>query len=241
MLDPQRQNWTASTGPSPSLRTTIAGEGTARPGPRAAKCWRPWAPAEALTSCAGTWCCTTRSSPATNRPRSTACRRCTRPNSGATIAHLEGAGAVGTGQAALVRIGIVAMGISAVVIVLALLQRRRKSGNCSGPGWKLQDTENQRLQEQLDHKRRELTEGPAPGPEEQTVSGVWSRTSNSCATVAKVPEWRSSPASIRFDQQIDQNWDQFNPGLHRTRRDFFRQLTDQHPDLTGTNCGSWPC
>lgn len=150
----------------------------------------------------------------------------------ATITHLEEQARLEQDKRRWLRIGIVAMGISAVVIVLALLQRRRKERQLLRARLELQDTENQRLQEQLDHKRRELTEKALHLAQknellrslEQDIEQL--RNSGEGAGVAQLA------GKIRFDQQIDQNWDQFTLAFTETRRDFFRQLTDQHPDLT---------
>jgi len=37
---------------------------------------------------------------------------------------------------------------------------------------------------------------------------------------------------IKFDEQIDQNWEQFTKAFKETKKGFFKTLTTRHPEVT---------
>ncbi len=149
-----------------------------------------------------------------------------------TIAHLKEQALLEQARKRWLWVGIAAIGLAAFVVVMANLQRLRKDRQLHQAQLRMQELENTRLQEQLDHKRRELTEKALHlAQKNELLRGLeldieQLRDGRTDANVAALA------GKLRFDQQIDQNWEQFTLAFTETRGDFFKQLTARHPDLT---------
>ena len=150
----------------------------------------------------------------------------------ATIAHLTAQAALDEARRRWLLIGLIAIGVAAVTIVLALVQRRRRERELLHAQVRLRDAENQRLQDQLDHKRRELTDKALHLAQKNELLRALEQELSGLRDNASDKDLAGIASRLRFDQQIDQNWEQFTLAFTETRGDFFKQLAQRHPDLT---------
>ncbi len=149
----------------------------------------------------------------------------------ATIARLEEQAHYQQARKRWLRIGIIALAAAAIIIVLSLLQRRRRERQLHAAQLGLQQAERQRLQEQLDHKRRELTEKALHLAQKNELMRGLEQDIKMIKDQHGHEALDAVANKLRFDKQIDRDWEQFTMAFTEMDREFFERLTARHPTL----------
>lgn len=148
------------------------------------------------------------------------------------IADLQERSALVKARNRWLRIGIAALALVAVLIVVIVLQKRRKDMAVLGAKLALERAEKDRLDEQLDHKRRELTAQALHLAQKNELLQTLKEQLAGLPSSEDERALKRIGDSIRFDERIDQNWDQFTKAFTETNAGFFDRLRAAHPDIS---------
>jgi tetratricopeptide (TPR) repeat protein len=148
------------------------------------------------------------------------------------IAHLQAEARLDNERKKWLLIGWVAMVIAALAVITSIVFKRRKDRSVLQAQIELKDSENLRLAEQLNHKRRELTEKALHLAQKNELLQSLKTELDAIRTSEVGMDVKAISNKIRFDQQIDNNWDQFTKAFTETNVGFFDRLREKHPDVT---------
>lgn len=148
------------------------------------------------------------------------------------IEHLEAEAELEQNRRKWLIIGLVSMGVAALALILNVIMKRRKDKQVHQAQLELKDSENLRLEEQLDHKRRELTEKALHLAQKNELLQGLKEELKSLRHSDVGHDILALSNKIRFDQQIDNNWEQFTMAFTETNSGFFDRLEEKHHGLS---------
>ena len=118
-------------------------------------------------------------------------------------------------------------------LAYAVINRQRLKVMAQQGQLKLKELENANLNQEIAYKNRELTAKVLHLAQKNELLGglrddlaVLERTGNG------IPEVKDLVSKLRFDEQIDDNWEEFTLQFTATNPSFYAQLTARHADLT---------
>ncbi|MCB0782366.1 MAG: tetratricopeptide repeat protein, partial [Flavobacteriales bacterium] len=149
----------------------------------------------------------------------------------AAIAHLQQEVQLDQARKRWLSIVLVAMAVAALAIVVAVVQRRRRDRQLHAAQMELQQAKNDRLNEQLDHKRRELTEKALHLAQKNELMHALEQDIEDLKLRHGHEGLNDVANKLRFDKQIDRDWEQFTRAFTEMDREFFDRLTARHPAL----------
>ena len=149
----------------------------------------------------------------------------------AAIASLENEVRLDQARKRWLRIGIVALAVAALAILFAVVQRRRRDRQLHAAQLELQQARNEKLTQQLDHKRRELTEKALHLAQKNELMRDLEADIAALKTEHGSEGLNAVANKLRFDKQIDHDWDQFTKAFTELDRSFFDRLTARHASL----------
>ena len=129
-------------------------------------------------------------------------------------------------------VGLASLALAALVIVYGFIQKRKKDRVIHQGELELKSSENQRLEELLEHKRRELTDKALHLAQKNELLNSLKKDLQDMQV--KQPDNGAQVLSnkIRFDEQIDNNWEQFMKAFTETNQNFSRDLLSKHAGIT---------
>lgn len=117
--------------------------------------------------------------------------------------------------------GIILIGIIAWLLI------KRKTTKL-----KLQKTENKNINLQLESKNRELTSQALHLAQKNELLISLKADISTLKTGEDSQDLSLLESKIKFDEQMDKNWEQFTKFFNETKKDFFKSITNKHPDVT---------
>ena len=149
----------------------------------------------------------------------------------AAIAQLQAEAALDQARKRWLGFGLVALAVAALAIVVAVVQRRKRDRQLLAAQLELQQANNARLSEQLDHKRRELTEKALHLAQKNELMHALEQDIEDLKLRHGLEGLNDVANKLRFDKQIDRDWEQFTRAFTEMDREFFDRLTAKHPAL----------
>lgn len=130
------------------------------------------------------------------------------------------------------KLGIVTTILAAAFILFGIVQKRKKDKAVLEGKLALERSERERIDEQLDHKKRELTEKALHLAQKNELLQALKRELDVLRTSDVGKDVQAISNKIRFDQQIDKNWEQFTKAFTDTNQGFFDRIRDKHPEIS---------
>jgi len=130
------------------------------------------------------------------------------------------------------KMALAGLGLAALFVILAIIQKRRKDKTVLEGKLALERSERERLDEQLDFKNRELTEKALHLAQKNELLQNLKQELTELRTSDVGTDIQHLSNKIRFDQQIDSNWEQFTKAFTETKKGFFDKLRKKHPEVS---------
>jgi tetratricopeptide (TPR) repeat protein len=151
----------------------------------------------------------------------------------AEILRLEGEQALDKTRKRALMIGLVGVILIALLIINRILLKRKKDKLVHEAQLEVEQLEKDRLGEQLEYKKKELTAKVLHiAQKNEMLSELKADLDRIKKAENKVFEIEAVNRKIKFEEQIDKNWDQFTHSFTETNQDFFKILTKRHPEIT---------
>lgn len=96
---------------------------------------------------------------------------------------------------------------------------------------KLKEAENEKMNIEIDSKNKELTSQALHLAQKNELLISLKNDLSSIADEENQADIKSLEQKIKFDEQIDQNWEQFTKFFNQTKSDFFKNLTTKHTSV----------
>lgn len=97
---------------------------------------------------------------------------------------------------------------------------------------KLQKVENEKISVELEGKNRELTSQALHLAQKNELLISLKADISTLKTGEDSQDLSLLESKIKFDEQMDKNWEQFTKFFNETKKDFFKSITNKHPDVT---------
>lgn len=130
--------------------------------------------------------------------------------------------------------GLIALFVFAAVVINREVKRRKKAQELHLAEIKLAESERSRLEDQLEFKNKELVSHALHLAQKNEM--LQDLKSDLESIKSKAPNDEAGIQDLfnklRFDEQIDSNWDQFTQSFSELNASFFEALTAKYPDLS---------
>lgn len=110
--------------------------------------------------------------------------------------------------------------------IIAWLLVKRKSIKI-----KLKEAENDKMNIEIENKNKELTSQALHLAQKNELLISLKNDLASISSEESKEDIRSLEQKIRFNEQIDQNWEQFTKFFNETKSNFFKNLSEKHPSV----------
>ena len=147
------------------------------------------------------------------------------------IQHLESEALLDASRKKWLGLGIIGLFLAAIAIIYSIAVKRRKDKKLHQTAIELKDSENQRLEETLNHKKKELTEKALHLAQKNELLSSLKSDLKSISTEENESDVKAISNKIRFDEQMNQNWEQFLIAFKESKQGFFKNLSSLHPEV----------
>jgi len=147
------------------------------------------------------------------------------------IQHLESEALLDASRKKWLILSLVGLTLAAIAIIYSIAIKRKKDKRLHQTAIELKDSENRRLEEVLNHKKRELTEKALHLAQKNELLSSLKNDLKSLKTEENESEVKVLSNKIRFDEQMNQNWEQFLMAFKESKQGFFKSLSSKHPEV----------
>lgn len=147
------------------------------------------------------------------------------------IKHLEAQAILDASRKKWLSLGLIGLSLAALAIIYTIVLKRKKDKKLHLAAIELKDSENIRLEEALHHERKELTEKALHLAQKNELLSSLKNDLKSIRNEKNETEVKVLSNKIRFDEQMDQNWEQFLIAFKNSKQGFFKSLSSKHPEV----------
>lgn len=128
---------------------------------------------------------------------------------------------------------IIGLSVAAILIIVSIVLKRRKDRQLHEAEIEIQEVEKEKLTQELEFKKKELTSKVLHiAQKNEMLIELKNDLDRIKKADNKVLEIDAVNRKLKFEEQIDNNWDQFTKSFTETNQAFFKTLTSKHPDIT---------